>query len=71
MLFELRRQCALDRPMAAVMHPRREFVDQRPVDGGEKLDGQHADMAERLGDAGGDGAGFLGLVRDKAACGNR
>ena len=46
---------ALDRPVAAIVDARRDFVDHRAVGAGEKFDGQHADMLERVGDAMGDG----------------
>ena len=42
---------ALDRPVAAVVHARRDLVDHRRRRAGEELDRQHPDMVERLGDA--------------------
>src|SRR6185369_9572625 len=57
MLLELRRDRAFDRPVAAVVNARSDFVDQRAVRGGEKFDGEHSDMAERLGNAESRGPG--------------
>ena len=43
LLLELGRRRALDRPVAAVVHPRRELVDHQPAAAQlEQLDGQHA-----------------------------
>ena len=50
-LLELRGDRAFDRPVAAVVDARRDLVDQRPVVAGEEFDREHADVAERLGDA--------------------
>ena len=43
-LFELRGHGALDRPMAAVVDPRRDLINDGSVARREILDGQHADM---------------------------
>ena len=58
MLLELRGVGALDRPVAAVVDARRDLVDHGSVGAGEKFDGQHADMVERVGDGPGRGDGF-------------
>ena len=50
MILELRGHRALDRPVAAIVHARRHLVEDRPPAGREKLDRQHADMVERVGD---------------------
>ena len=50
-LFELRGDRALDRPVAAVVDARRKLVDDRPVRRREEFDREHADVAERFGDA--------------------
>ena len=49
------RDRALDRPVAAVVNPRRDLVDQGAALGGEEFDGHDADMAERTGKRAGDG----------------
>src|SRR5205085_7784861 len=50
MLLELRGDRALDRPVAAVVNPRRNLVDERTVDVREELDRQNADMVQGLRD---------------------
>ena len=67
MLLELRGDRAFDRPVAAVVHARRDLVDDRPVARGEEFDGQNADMAERLGDPRRPRARLLDLARDGVA----
>src|SRR5579871_4798364 len=52
-LLELRRLGALDRPMAGIVHPRRDLVDDEalfaaPVADDEQLDRKDADIVERL-----------------------
>src|SRR4029079_8181441 len=49
---------------------RRDLIDHRPVGGSEKLDREHADMAEGLGDAQRRGACFLDLWCDEVAGGD-
>src|SRR6187455_2425350 len=46
MVLELARLRAVDRPVPAVVHARRELVREEVAPGLEELDGQHADVAE-------------------------
>ena len=54
MLLELAGAGALDRPVARVVRPHGELVDQDAVGGLEQLDGEHADHAEPVGDPDGE-----------------
>src|SRR3954462_1422644 len=52
MLLELGGRGSLDRPMARVVHPRRDLVDDEALGSGladeKHLDRDHADIAERI-----------------------
>ena len=64
MLLELRGFRAFDRPVTAVVHAGRDFVDHRSVCRREEFDSQHTDMAERLGQRQRGAAGRLDLGED-------
>src|SRR3546814_9831364 len=49
-IFELARDRALDRPVAAVVDARRHFVEDGSLVGGEKFAGEDADIVELGGD---------------------
>ena len=66
-LLELRGDRALDRPVAAVVHARRDLVDQRPGRRCEEFDREHSDVAERFGDAQRRFARFGDLQRRQGA----
>ncbi len=53
-LLELAGARALDRPVAGVVRPHGQLVDQDAVGGLEQLDGHHADDADPVGDADGE-----------------
>src|SRR5579862_3894419 len=54
-LLELRHRGAVERPMAGIVHPRRDLVDQNlAVAQHEHLDGEHADIVEFLRNGLGD-----------------
>ena len=63
-LLELRDRRAVERPVTRIMDPRRDFIDQqsRAVFSRhhKHLHTQHADIVQRIGDAGGDVAGLRG-----------
>ena len=64
MLLELRGDRALDRPVAGVVHPRRELVDhQAAAPELEQLDREQADEVEAADEAVGDLAGIGGDER--------
>ena len=64
MLLELGRRRALDRPVAAVVHPRRELVDHQPAAPQlEQLDRQQPDEVEAADEPVGDLAGVAGHER--------
>src|SRR5262245_30630178 len=71
MLFELGRVRPLDRPMPAVMDARRDLVDQWPFGSSEEFDGQHADMAEGVGNGLRRCIGLVGELVDRRAGRNR
>ena len=49
---------ALDRPVAAIVDARRHLVEHRLAADGEKLERQHADIVERVGDPRGQRLGL-------------
>src|SRR5262245_24641241 len=61
-VLELAGRGALDAPVAGVVHARRHLVGQHGVAAEEELDGEHADVLERLEGAS-DGALRLGGTR--------
>ena len=50
LLLELAGARRVERPVPAVVRARRELVDEQPIVDDEHLDGQHADVVERVGD---------------------
>ena len=63
-LFELAGACTVHAPVAGIVRPGSQFVDQnRAIAGDEHLHRQHADELERLGDPAGDPPGFVRDLR--------
>ena len=50
MVLELRGESALGRPVAAIVHARGHFIENRPSGACEKFDGEHPHIVERIGD---------------------
>ena len=65
MVLELARDRAFDRPVAAIVHTRRHFVEYRTGVGSEKLAGQHTNIAHRLCHARRECACFFLLFYDR------
>ena len=66
-ILELARHRAVDRPVARVVDARRELVREQPPLDLEQLDGQHADVAERVEELRRD---LLGLTLRRAGRGS-
>jgi hypothetical protein len=69
-VLELGGERALDRPVAAVVDPRRHLVEQRPLGRREEFERQHSDIVERIGDFAGERLGFGGGGRKRLAGGH-
>jgi hypothetical protein len=54
MLLELADGAGIERPVAGIVHPRRDLVDDQLRALDEQFDRQHADIVEAGGDAPGD-----------------
>ncbi len=65
MVLELAGDRTLDRPVAGVVDARGDLVEHRALGRGEELTGEHADIAERLRDLRGQGAGGRHLRPDR------